>query len=103
MNVVDHFLEDVRLHGRYSGVCGLGVRLQGMENDFLRQHYGMGEDDTGVLVLFTAPTAPSAQFLKKGDVILSVDDIKVQQVQPNTENSTPCTHVRVHTCIICAQ
>ena len=32
-NVVDHFLDDVARHGSFSGVCGLGVRLQGMENE----------------------------------------------------------------------
>jgi S1-C subfamily serine protease len=75
--VVDHFLEDVRLHGSYSGVCGLGVRLQAMENDQLRGHFHMGSEDTGVLLLSTAPTAPAAALLKKGDVVLSVDGVRV--------------------------
>ena len=26
--VIQHFLEDVARHGRFSGVCGLGIRLQ---------------------------------------------------------------------------
>ena len=41
VNVINHFLDDVRRHGSYSGVCGLGVRLQPMENDRLRQHFHM--------------------------------------------------------------
>ena len=36
------------------------------------------EEDTGVLVLSTAPTAPASGLLKKGDVVLSVDDIRVR-------------------------
>jgi S1-C subfamily serine protease len=72
VNVIDHFLDDVDRHGSYSGVCGLGVRLQPMENDQLRKHFGMDVDETGILVLSTASTAPAAALLKKGDVVLKV-------------------------------
>ena len=41
VNVINHFLDDVSRHGSYSGVCGLGVRLQPMENDRLRKHFHM--------------------------------------------------------------
>ena len=52
VNVIDHFLKDVLRHGRYTGVCGLGVRLQGMDNQQLRKHYGMHDDQrSGVLVI----------------------------------------------------
>jgi S1-C subfamily serine protease len=77
VNVIDHFLDDVDRHGSYSGVCGLGVRLQPMENDQLRKHFGMEVDETGILVLSTASTAPAAALLKKGDVVLKVDNIKI--------------------------
>ena len=77
VNVIHHFLDDVQRHGSYSGVCGLGVRLQPMENDQLRSYFGMQENDTGVLVLSTAPTAPASAFLEKGDVVLEVDSIRV--------------------------
>lgn len=77
VNVIHHFLEDVERHGRYTGVCGLGVRLQALENEALRQYYGMGEKDTGVLVLSIAHTAPAKSVLKSGDVLLSVDGIRI--------------------------
>jgi len=77
VNVIDHFLDDVEKHGAYSGVCGIGVRMQGMENEMLRRHYRMGPEDTGVLVLSLAPLAPSASVLKKGDVLLKIDGIRV--------------------------
>ena len=77
VNVIHHFLDDVQRHGSYSGVCGLGVRLQPMENDQLRSFFGMHENDTGVLVLSTAPTAPATALLQKGDVVLEVDSIRV--------------------------
>ena len=77
VNVINHFLDDVEKNGRYSGVCGLGVRLQGMENGDLRRHYKMSSDETGVLLIGTAPLAPSSKLLKTGDVILKIDDIRV--------------------------
>ena len=40
--------------------------------------FAQSEKDTGVLVLSTATTAPASSLLKKGDVILSVDSIRVR-------------------------
>lgn len=77
VNVIHHFLEDVERHGRYTGVCGLGVRLQALENEALRRYYGMGETDTGVLVLSIADTAPANSVLEVGDVLLSLDGIRI--------------------------
>lgn len=77
VNVIEHFLDDVHRHGSYSGVCGLGVKFQPMENEQLRKHFAMTEEDTGVLVLNTAQTAPASKLLQKGDVILTVDSIKI--------------------------
>lgn len=31
VNVINHFLDDVDRHGKFSGVSGLGVKLQGMD------------------------------------------------------------------------
>lgn len=77
VNVISHFLEDVERNGEYSGVCGLGVRLQAMENDNLRKFYGMTDADTGVLVAFVNPLTPAGSLLRKGDVVLDMDGIRV--------------------------
>lgn len=75
--VIRHFLEDVEKNGRFSGVCGLGVRLQGLESDSLRRHCGMKDDESGILLTALAPLSPAANVLKVQDVILAVDGIKV--------------------------
>ena len=31
VNVINHFLNDVKVNGKFSGVSGLGVKLQGMD------------------------------------------------------------------------
>lgn len=77
VNVINHFLENVNRYGVYSGVCGLGAVMQGMENESLRRYYGLKEDDTGVLVLRTAPLSPAASLLCRGDVVMSVDGIDI--------------------------
>ena len=77
VNVINHFLDDVTRHGQFSGICSLGVRLQGMENLDLRNYFKLNPDETGVLVLDAAPLSPAARVLKKGDVILAIDGIRV--------------------------
>lgn len=77
MNVINHFLDDVARHGEFSGICSLGVRLQSMENADLRKYYKLLAEETGVLVIDTAPLSPAGNVLKKGDVILAIDGIRV--------------------------
>lgn len=89
ITVLNHFLDAIERNGKYDGVCSLGIRLQGMENADIRRHYGMfvksikGDHyglkgaETGVLVVNIAPLSPAAEILKKGDVILSINGIKV--------------------------
>lgn len=99
VNVIRHFLDDVKRHGGYSGVCGLGAKFQGLESAQLRRLYGMNSSNraarkepaygvtmdtvgsaeplTGVLVRSIAPRSPAAAVLEKNDVILSVDGIRV--------------------------
>jgi S1-C subfamily serine protease len=50
---------------------------QSMENESLRRHYNLSHDATGVLILSLAPLAPSSKLLRRGDVLLSIDDIPV--------------------------
>lgn len=50
VNVLEHFLEDVRRHGKYLGFPRMGVIQQRLENPALRQSLKMSEGQTGVLV-----------------------------------------------------
>ena len=77
INIITHFLEDVRRHGNYSGVCTLGAKLQGMENINLRNFYGMNHNDSGVIVVSVNPLSPAINVLKSNDIILSIDSIRI--------------------------
>jgi len=94
VNVVTHFLEDVRRHsGRFTGFCVLGVRLALLENPAFRKSLGMAvEDDSiingvhassspqsGVMIKFIETTtyAGKLNLLHPNDVILAIDNITV--------------------------
>ncbi|CAM9544003.1 unnamed protein product, partial [Discosporangium mesarthrocarpum] len=78
INVLEHFLEDVGRHGgEYRGFPRMGTGLQHLESPALRGSLHMKGDQTGILVTDIEPTAPAAGFIRKGDVIMEVDGIRV--------------------------
>ncbi|CAM9648988.1 unnamed protein product [Ectocarpus fasciculatus] len=78
VNVLEHFLEDVRRHdGRYLGFPRLGVTHQHLESPALRGSLRMSPQQTGVMITGVQPTYPAVNVLRKGDVIMKVDGIRV--------------------------
>lgn len=71
--VVMHFVNDLLKHGKYTGFPTLGAEIQTMENETLRQSYGMDPKQKGVLVSRVAPTSAAAKVLQAGDVLLSFE------------------------------
>lgn len=71
--VVMHFLNDLLKHGKYTGFPTLGIEHQTMENDHLRQAFGMTEKEKGILVTRVCPASSAAKVLKPGDVLLAFD------------------------------
>ncbi|KAI4301339.1 hypothetical protein L6164_034627 [Bauhinia variegata] len=74
--IVSHFLDDYERNGKYTGFPCLGVLLQKLENPALRAYLKV-ESNEGVLVRRVEPTADANNVLKKGDVIVSFDDVHV--------------------------
>ena len=70
--VVQHFLADME-DGRYDGFPEDGIILQAMENSALRKIYGLGEKQSGALVISVLPGTPAQGRIFPGDVILSLD------------------------------
>lgn len=95
VTVVLHFLEDIRRHGRYSGVTCLGIRFAALDNEAMRSYLKLPKDcdglrgrhaknknrgvaaSVGVMVRTCLPTCPSRDVLRENDVILSIDSIPV--------------------------
>jgi S1-C subfamily serine protease len=72
--VIEHFLNDFASHDDYMGFCDLGIRWQNLENDSMREYLGLLPDQTGVLVTRVLPTAQVVDVIKKGDVLMSIED-----------------------------
>lgn len=75
--VVNHFLDDISRHKRYTGFPFCGFRWQKMENQYLRRAYGMESSSSGILVTWVAETVDATRVLKKGDVITHMDGISI--------------------------
>ncbi|MBW1717431.1 MAG: trypsin-like peptidase domain-containing protein [Deltaproteobacteria bacterium] len=74
--VVRHFLADVD-DGRYDGFPVIGIYCQSMENSALRKMYGLGEKQSGALVVSVLPGTPAEGKICPSDVILSLDGSNV--------------------------
>jgi S1-C subfamily serine protease len=74
--VLRHFLQDIE-DGRYDGIPDLGLFYQTMENEDLRNYYGMDEMQSGILVRRIHPGSPARTALQRGDVILEIDSVPV--------------------------
>lgn len=74
--IVNHFLEDVRRHGKYMGFCSIGIEVQLMENQFLRKFYKLSDEgcyQSGLLVQNVEPISKLQNDLCSGDVIVEID------------------------------
>lgn len=74
--VIRHFFDDLK-DGTYDGYPSLGVNLQDMENQGLREYYQMEKDMSGVLVTQIIPGSPSDGNLQTNDILLSIGNYKV--------------------------
>ena len=73
--IIKHFLDDIK-DGKYAGFPDDGLYIQGMENKNLKSYYGMKER-TGVVITQVIAGSSSDGYLKKDDVLLEIDGVKV--------------------------
>ena len=74
--VINHFLKDVR-DGRYNGFPSLGIISQQLQNKSFRQYLGMKNNQTGIFVSHVLPGSSAFKIIKKGDVLLKIEKIKI--------------------------
>ncbi|KFG52622.1 trypsin domain-containing protein [Toxoplasma gondii FOU] len=68
--IIEHFLNDLVLHGRYTGFPSLGVKVSHMENDHLRQFKGLSALKASDLPPGVTPT---------GVLVVEVDNLRVSR------------------------
>jgi S1-C subfamily serine protease len=76
MEVIQRFLRDVE-DGQYDGYPDLGVETESLKNPAARAYEGMAATDRGVRVYFVRHGSSADGLLNVGDVILSLDGVRV--------------------------
>jgi S1-C subfamily serine protease len=76
-SVVIHFLEDLRVTGRFNGFPALGVQWQRLESPALRLAYGMTSSQKGVLIRKLNPTSHAVKVLRPDDIITKFDGVEI--------------------------
>ncbi|NPA28249.1 MAG: serine protease [Epsilonproteobacteria bacterium] len=75
--MIKHFLKDFE-DGKIDGVPQLHIFISKLENPAAKRYYGLDLNKTGILVERVMPLGNSNGYLKKGDIILSIDGKKIQ-------------------------
>ena len=73
--IINHFLDDIK-DGKYDGFPDDGLYIQSMENKNLKEFYKM-KDRTGVVITQVIAGSSGDGYLKKDDVLLSIDGVNV--------------------------
>ena len=74
--IIRHFFQDLE-DGIYDGYPSLGISIQDMENEGLREYYQMETEMSGVLINQIVPGSPADGKLKIGDVLLAIEDYTI--------------------------
>ena len=74
--IIHHFFKDLE-DGMYDGYPSLGISIQDMENEGLREYYQMETEMSGVLINQIVPGSPADGNLMIGDVLLAIEDYTV--------------------------
>jgi len=69
---IEHFLKDIE-DGSFNDSPELGFVTQKMESPGMKRKYGMGDKQTGVLVIHVYWNSSAQGIIKEGDAILSID------------------------------
>ena len=75
--IVQHFLQDALSEEVYKGFPSLPITYQPMDNDYLHSAFHMEKDQTGVRISQVDDISDACRYLKKDDIILKVDGIKI--------------------------
>lgn len=75
--VINHFLDDFKRNGTFTGFPALGIQWQRMESAALRASYGMQEGQKGVLLRSVYPCSHAYGRLQAGDIMLRFDGVQV--------------------------
>jgi hypothetical protein len=76
--MITHVLTDAE-DSIYDGFPDLGFRTQNLDSPSAKTSYGLNIDQSGVLVIQVFDGSPASGILKKGDVILKIDEFDIAE------------------------
>ena len=77
-SMIKHVLTDAE-DSIYDGFPDLGFRTQNLDSPSAKTSYGLNTDQSGVLVIQVFDGSPASGILKKGDVILKIDEFDIAE------------------------
>ena len=77
-SMITHVLTDAE-DSIYDGFPDLGFRIQNLDSPSAKTSYGLNTDQSGVLVIQVFDGSPASGILKKGDVILKIDEFDIAE------------------------
>ena len=75
--IVEHFLNDIK-DGNYDGMPKLGIIWSELESPSHRKMLGVENTSTGILIKKIKKNSPLENMLKKGDVLLKLDNYSIE-------------------------
>jgi len=75
--VIEHFLEDIERHNKYTGFCEIGIVCQSMENPQLKKFLKMEDSMTGLIINRVDPLGGGHGVIEKDDVLLEIDGVPI--------------------------
>eukprot|EP01083_Nonionella_stella_P061112 159332_1 len=75
--IIEHFLEDLEKHKKYTGFCMPSFFWQDLQNTCMRESLKMKKEQHCILVSTVFELQQSFNVLKKRDVILSIDGVPI--------------------------
>ena len=75
--IVEHFLNDIK-DGNYDGMPKLGIIWSELESPSHRKMLGVENTSTGILIKKIKKNSPFEDILKKGDVLLKLDNYPIE-------------------------
>jgi len=76
IEIINHFLHDIK-DKKYNGFPELPIDILTMESNSLKEYYNFNKNKSGVLVRFVDPTSFTSKYLKKDDIILSINGVNI--------------------------
>jgi S1-C subfamily serine protease len=75
--IISNFMRDYKKNGKFTGIAELGFSYQWMENCDLKESMRMHPKASGILVSKIPPLGLQAKFIKRHDVVMEIEGVKI--------------------------